>query len=167
MMKDTLKNMNLYINDFGFAGVIDEIQLPKLSLKTDEYRGGGMDAPVEYDLGMEKLETQLTVSKYHKEVLTTFGIKVNNKTKLTIKGSMLDEQNGEEKPVVINAEGRVKEMDFGSWKMGENAPLKLTLNLDYYRLMLDNEEIVEIDIMNLVRKINGVDQLEQTRKNIL
>lgn len=166
MMKDTLKNMNLYINDFGFAGVIDELQLPKLSLKTEEYRGGGMDAPMEFDLGMEKLETQLTVSKYHEQALTTFGVGLHKKTKLTIKGSLRDEETGDEKPVVMNAEGLVKEMDFGSWKMGENSPVKITLSLSYYRLVLDNEEIYEVDIMNLVRKINGIDQLETTRKNI-
>lgn len=91
---------------------------------------------------------------------------MHKKTKLTIKGSLRDEETGDEKPVVMNAEGLVTELDFGSWKMGENSPVKITLNVSYYRLALDNEELYEVDIINLVRKINGVDQLESTRKHI-
>ena len=47
MLKDTLKNMNLFVNGKGYAGVIDEITLPKLTVKTEEYRGGGMDMPID------------------------------------------------------------------------------------------------------------------------
>ena len=44
-----LKNMNLFVDGRGYAGRIDEIQLPKLTLKTEEHRAGGMDLPVEID----------------------------------------------------------------------------------------------------------------------
>ena len=57
-----LKNMNLFVDGRGYAGRIDEIQLPKLTLKTEEHRAGGMDLPVEIDLGMEKLEAELTIA---------------------------------------------------------------------------------------------------------
>ena len=38
-----LKNMNLFVDGRGYAGRIDEIQLPKLTLKTEEHRAIGMD----------------------------------------------------------------------------------------------------------------------------
>jgi len=40
MFPTTLKNMNLYIDGKGYAGVIEEITLPKLTLKSEEFRGG-------------------------------------------------------------------------------------------------------------------------------
>lgn len=54
-----LKNMNLFVDGRGYAGRVDEIKLPKLTLKTEEHRAGGMDIPVELELGMDKLEAEL------------------------------------------------------------------------------------------------------------
>nr|WP_262363471.1 phage major tail tube protein [Xylella fastidiosa] len=51
-----LKHLNLFIDGKGYAGQVEEINLPKLTLKTEEFRGGGMLAPVELTMGLEKLE---------------------------------------------------------------------------------------------------------------
>ena len=59
-----LKNMNLFVDGRGYAGRVDEIKLPKLTLKTEEHRAGGMDIPVELELGMDKLEAELTISDF-------------------------------------------------------------------------------------------------------
>jgi len=48
MLPKILKNFNVFVDGRGYAGKIDEITLPKLTIKTEEYRAGGM--------GMEKLE---------------------------------------------------------------------------------------------------------------
>ena len=63
-MPRLLKNMNLFVDGRGYAGRVDEVENPKLSLKTEEHRAGGMDLPVEVELGMEKLEASLTFSDY-------------------------------------------------------------------------------------------------------
>ena len=60
----------------------------------------------------------------------------------------------------------MKELDFGTWKRGEAAMLKVAMGLHYYRYEQDNEEIHEIDVDNMVRKINGVDLLETTRQHL-
>lgn len=166
MFKDTLKNMNLFVNGKGYAGVIDEITLPKLTLKTEEYRAGGMDIPIEVDIGMEKLECNFSLSTFDREILSLFGLKPNAITQLTVRGSVLSEGDGLEKSIVISLRGLMKEMDFGNWKMGEKTPIKCTMALRYYRFATDGENIHEIDSDNLVRIVNGVDQLSQTRKHI-
>ena len=68
-----MKNMNLFVDGRGYAGRIDEIQLPKLTLKTEEHRAGGMDLPVEIELGMEKLEAEMTFSDYDPELSSCLG----------------------------------------------------------------------------------------------
>ena len=40
-----LKNINLFIDGRGYAGKVDEFDPPKLTIKTEEFRAGGMDAP--------------------------------------------------------------------------------------------------------------------------
>ena len=46
-----LKNFNLFNDGHSYMGQVDEVVLPKLTAKMEEWRGGGMDAPV--DIGMD------------------------------------------------------------------------------------------------------------------
>ncbi len=166
MMKDSLKNMSLFIDGRGYGGAIDEIVLPKLVLKTQEYYAGGMDIPIEIELGMEKLECQFTLAKFDPAVLSLFGVSTGRLVPLTVRGSLMDEGTGTAMPVVIQLRGMIKEMDFGTWKMGEAAVVKVTVALRYYRYEQNNQVIHEIDAANAVRRINGTDTLETIRNHI-
>ena len=50
-----LKNFNLLLDGESYAGVASEVVLPKLTRKTEEFRGGGMNGPVSADMGLEAL----------------------------------------------------------------------------------------------------------------
>ncbi|MDQ7091749.1 MAG: phage major tail tube protein [Methylococcales bacterium] len=165
MLDDILKNMNLFVDGRGQAGNIEEITLPKLASKTEEFRNGGMDAAVEVEMGMEKLEMDFTLTRFDKAVLKLYGLAPGKLKPLTIRGSLVSE-NGDEVAVTINLMGMVKEVDSGSWKPGDKATLKLAVALRYYKLTIDNEVIYEIDVPNMVRIIDGVDQLATTRANL-
>jgi uncharacterized protein len=160
-----LKNMNLFVDGRGYAGRIDEIQLPKLTLKTEEHRAGGMDVPVQVDLGMEKLEAQLTISDYDPEIFKLFGLLDQQDTQITIRGA-IQAQGGEAQPVVVNLRGGWKELDTGTWKMGDKSALTVQVAASYYKLAIGGVELVEIDAVNLVRKVGEVDQLERIRTAI-
>ena len=166
MKSDSLKNMSLFVDGKGYAGCIEEITLPKLALKTEEFHAGGMDVPIEIETGMEKLECGFTLHKFDKAVLGLFGIAPGKLTPLTIRGSLLQQETGEEIPILISLRGMVKELDFGTWKQGEAASVKMAMALHYYRYEQNNEEIHEIDVDNMVRKIDGVDLLATTRQNL-
>lgn len=160
-----LKNMNLFVDGRGYAGRIDEIQLPKLTLKTEEHRAGGMDVPVEIDLGMDKLEAELTISDYDPEVYKLFGLLDLKPVQITIRGA-IQAQGEEAKPVVINLRGGWREIDAGTWKPGDKSTLKVMLTASYYKLTIDGQEVVEVDAINLVRKVGGVDQMDAIRAAI-
>ena len=166
MFPTTLRNMNLYIDGKGYAGVIEEITLPKLAIKSEDFRAGGMDAPIKMDMGMEHLETGFTLKSFDKATLRHFGLGNGNRVVMTIRGGMYSDEDGTEFPVVIKLQGMITEMDFGTWKAGESGSIKATVSLRYYNLAVDGDEVHEIDINNMVRKIDGVDQLQATRKNI-
>ncbi len=61
--------------------------------------------------------------------------------------------------VVINLRGIFKEFDFGSWKPAEKATLRCMVAAHYYKLIISGQELIEIDAENMIRKINGVDQM--------
>jgi P2 family phage contractile tail tube protein len=158
MLDDILKNMALFVDGRGYAGNVEELTLPKLTLKTEEFRNGGMDAPIEIELGMEKLECEFTLTKFDKAMLKLFGLASGQLTPLTIRGAVISD-NGLQTPVVVNLQGIIREMDPGNWKPGEKATLKIMVALRYYKLTHGGDVVHEIDIPNMVRKIGGVDQL--------
>ena len=42
MLPKILKNFSAFVDGRGYAGRVDEITLPKLTIKMEEYRAGGM-----------------------------------------------------------------------------------------------------------------------------
>jgi P2 family phage contractile tail tube protein len=164
-LENILRNFNLFIDGRGFAGNVEEITLPKLTLKTDEFRGGGMDSPLKIELGLEALEASFTLTKYDPDTLKLFGLAPGNSKPLTFRGSVISE-DGTEIPVVINITGFITELDFGSWKAGDKATLKGTVAVRYYKHTVNGEVIHEIDVKNMIRTVNGTDQLKQTRANL-
>jgi len=165
MLDDILKNMNLFVDGRGMAGNIEEITLPKLTSKTEEFRNGGMDAPIEVEMGMEKLEADFTLTAFRKEVLSLWGLATGNIKPLTIRGS-LSSEDGKETGVIINLRGMIKEVDMGSWKPGDKSVTKFAVALRYYKLTVGGQVIHEIDVPNMIRIIGGVDQLATTRANL-
>jgi P2 family phage contractile tail tube protein len=164
MLPKILKNFNAFVDGKGFAGRIEEIQLPKLSIKTEEFRAGGMDIPVEVDLGMEKLEAELTFAEYDADLFRLFGIVGNASTSFTLRGGV--QGASETESIVINLRGIIKELDAGTWKPGDKTSLKCVIAANYYKLTINNREVIEIDAENMIRKINGTDQLSSLRSAI-
>ena len=160
---DILRNINLFVDGRGYAGRVEEFDPPKLTIKTEEYRAGGMDAEVELDMGMEKLETTLTISGIDKEVVKLWGVYTSASTPLTLRAALVDE-DGTVTPVEIRMRGKVKELDFGTWKPGEKAPLKWMVALRYYKYTQGGEVIHDIDVENMKRVVNGTDQLQAQRQ---
>ncbi|NSX83964.1 phage major tail tube protein, partial [Wolbachia endosymbiont of Atemnus politus] len=124
MLPKILKNFNVFVDGKGYAGKIDEITLPKLTIKTEEYRAGGMDIPVSIDMGMEKLEADFTFAEYDSELFRLFGLIDGNSVSLTLRGGL---QGNEVEGVIINLRGIFRELDFGNWKPSEKATLKCTI----------------------------------------
>ena len=160
-----LKNINLFIDGRGYAGQVDEFDPPKLTIKMEEHRAGGMDAPVEEDMGMEKLESGFTLSQADREALKLFGMRKGNYVPLELRG-VQQSDTGENEAVTHFLRGQIKEVDWGTWKPGEKAPCKFMVALRYYKLEIAGETVHEIDIVNMVRIIDGTDQLADMRQGL-
>lgn len=162
MLPKKLKNFTCFVDGTGYAGIVSELEPPKLTIKSEEYRGGGMDAPVEVDMGMEKLESTLTFVEYAPELFDRLGLVDGETVGLTLRGAA--KGRGEEQEIIINLTGGFRELDPGTWKAGDEATLKASVAASYYKLTIDGTERVEIDVENMVRRINGTDKLEGMRK---
>ena len=164
MIPKILKNFNAFVDGRGYAGRVDEITLPKLTIKTEEHRAGGMDVPVEIDMGMEKLEAEITFAEYDVELFRLFGLIDGNAVSLTLRGAI--QADAEAEPIVVNLRGSFREVDAGTWKAGDKATLKCMVAVRYYRLTINADSVIEIDAENMIRIIGGEDQMATIRQAI-
>ena len=159
---DILRNVNLFVDGRGYAGRVTQATLPKLTVKTEEHRAGGMDAPVEIDMGLEKLEASWTMSSVDADILKRWGLAPGETTPVTFRG-VLQSEDGVVKAAVAACRGLVREVDYGDWKPGEKAELKIMMAVRRYRLEIDGETLHDIDVDNMVRIVDGTDQLAAQR----
>lgn len=158
-----LKNFNLFNAGRNYQGEVPEITLPKLTKKMEEYRAGGMDAPIDIDLGTEKLTMEWTCGGYVKHAIGQFGALKHDGIILRFAGALQADDVEKTIPVEIVARGRHSEIDFGNAKAGDDTNVKINSSLSYYKLSIDGELVIEIDIINMVMIVDGKDQLQDVR----
>lgn len=164
MLPRHLRNFNVMIDGFGFAGRADEVTLPTLEITTETHRAGGMDAPVDVDMGMELMELSVVLSDYDESVISGFGL-LGAGVPITLRGA-IQRQGEQAQPVVIKMLGGLKARDPGTWSVGGKQTTTLTYSLRKYSEAINGVEYVNIDVENMVRVINGVDQLASQRAAI-
>ena len=162
MIPETLANLNLFVDGISFQGDVPSLTLPKLTMKMEEHRPGGMDIPVELDVGMDKLEASFTTTGVRREALKFFGLADGAAFNGTFRGAFKG-LKGAIKPVVVTLRGTLKEIDMGDWKPGDKAEIKHGISPTYYKLEVDGRMVYEIDALGMKRVIDGVDQLAAQR----
>ena len=74
------------------------------------------------------------------------------------------DEDGTVTPVEIRMRGKIKELDFGTWKPGEKSPLKWMVAPRYYKYTQGGDVLTEIDLENMIAVIDGVDRLQEQRR---
>ncbi|WP_412057376.1 phage major tail tube protein [Bartonella sp. DGB2] len=157
-----LKHFNLYLDGRSYLGRVDSVTLPNLTVQVESHRAAGMNGPVEIELGLDVMTMQMVISDYDPKLLTLFS---TPNTPLILRGSV-QAQGSKEEPVVISVRGLQKGLNFGQWQGGQKTTQTIDYTLSYFRYEQDNVEYAEIDIVNMIQRIGGVDQLAAHRTNI-
>ena len=160
--RDVRKNFNLFVDGRGYAGQVDEFNAPKLALVTEDFRAGGMDAPVKITMGMEPLDCDVALKSYARDVLSLFGVTQGASIPL-VGREALESFDGTVTQVIHTMRGKIISLDPGTSKAGEAPTLKATMSLTYYKMQHGDTVVHEIDVENMVRRINGVDALATVR----
>lgn len=163
-----LKLMNLFNEGESYLGQTGEVTLPKLGRKFEDWRGGGMNGTVKFDLGLSDDMTEFSwkLGGIDKLVISQYGADTVAAHGLRFAGSYQRDDTGETTAVEIVVRGRHEEIDFGNSKAGDDTEVSIKTIWSYYKLMIDGEVVVEIDIPGIVENVNGVDRIAEHRKNI-
>ncbi|AEX50662.1 phage major tail tube protein [Rahnella aquatilis CIP 78.65 = ATCC 33071] len=158
-----LKYLNLFNDGNSYLGLVSSLTLPKLTRKLQNYRGGGMSGSVAVDFGLDDdaLTLEWSIGGLDELVLQQWGS--TSDIPLRFAGSLQRDDTGDVSAVEVMMRGRHKEFDFGEYKQGEDTETKVTTQCTYFKLTIDGKELIEIDTVNMVEIVNGVDRLAEHR----
>jgi uncharacterized protein len=158
-----LKNFILFNDGNAYLGEVPEVTLPKLATKTDDYRAGGMPGTVKIDQGLEALTLEWTAAGYLVDAIKQFGTARIDGVMLRMTQALQADDADAVTPSEIIMRGRHTEIDFGKAKAGDMTEIKYKTELTYFKLSMDGIVLVEIDMVNMVYVVGGVDRLAETR----
>ena len=152
-----LKKMDTFIDGVSYGGECKTLTLPKLTRKMEEYRGGSMSGPVKYDLGHEMIEVEHEYGGFMPALMAGWGATTVDATTIQWRGVYQNEQGGTDL-VEITVRGRHEEVEGGDGKVGEDTMFKAKTTCAYYRCEVNGKALVELDPINGVEIIDGVDR---------
>jgi P2 family phage contractile tail tube protein len=162
-MPRKLKNFNVFYNGDNYIGRCAEVELPKLTRKTEDLQAGGMNGPVKVDLGNEGLEINHTYAGFEADIYREYGVPTADAVLLRFSGAYQRDDTADVDSVEIVVRGRHTEIDPGSAKAGDDTELKVKSDLSYYKLSVNGSVVIEIDLINFVELVGDVDRLAAQR----
>ena len=164
-MPRKLKNLNLFNDGNSYLGLVKSLTLPSLGRKMEAYRGGGMNGPVKADLGMSDDGVQFEWKTGGLDLISLrqFGAVNASSVALRFSGPYQQDDTNEVSNVEVVVRGRHETIEMGDATPGEDTEHSITTTCSYYKLTVDNEDIIEIDLLNFIEKVGGVDMLEKQR----
>jgi P2 family phage contractile tail tube protein len=164
-----VKQLNIFTDGTNWIGEAEDFTFAKLSRKFEAYRGGGMGGAVNIDMGLDDsaLDTSFTMGGYSAEIIGKMGHSKIDGVALRFAGSIQRDDVGEVQSVEVVTRGRLKEIDWGTAKVGDNSQAKVSMVNTYYKLTVAGRVIHEIDLLNMIEiGPDGVDRMAEHRKAI-
>jgi len=161
-----LRNFAMHVTNVGYAGVVTKGKLPDVASKTEDHRASGMDFNRKLDHGLEDLESTFSLAEFNDAIMKQVSTLNASETELKFYGALNDDASPKAIKVEATLKGAIHKGEPGDWESGGKTETSFTVNCKFYELKIDAEEIYHIDNDNLIRRIDGVDQLESIRAAI-
>ncbi|MEE9946538.1 phage major tail tube protein [Pseudomonas sp. p106] len=163
-----LKNLNTFHDGVSYMGITKSVTLPVLGRKMEAYRGAGMNGPVKADLGFsdDGLQLEWKIGGVDDQVIKQFANQSASGLMIRFSGSYQRDDTAAVSTVEVVVRGRHETIDMGEAVSGEDTEHTITTTCSYYKLTIDGSVLVEIDLLNFIENVNGVDMLAAQRRAI-
>ncbi|MFN3931609.1 MAG: phage major tail tube protein [Brevundimonas sp.] len=158
-----LKDMNVFNAANSFAGECLSFTRPKLAIKTEAYRGGGMLGEVQLDMGLEALEVTHKYGGDIPELNREFGANELDATQLRFAGAYQNDETGGYDDVQIVVRGRHVEIDAGDDEIGSKSGTAYKTACVYYKQTRNGRVEFEVDMLAGRFVVDGVDRWAELR----
>lgn len=165
VVRDKLINYEVFKDGTRKLGMAD-VTLPAIEYKTSTLSGAGIGGEIEMPTPGQtaSMETEINWRTINEDVTTLLAMKAHD---LEIRGAneQYDAGTGEIKTqaVKVNIRGLPKKGDIGSFKPADHTDTKTTLEVIYLKVTIDDKKVVEIDKLNYIHYVDGVDYMASVR----
>lgn len=165
---NAINNANVYLSNNNLLGRTEEIKLPDVAMIMQERKALGMVGKIELPFGFDKMEGEIKWNSFYPDV----GKEVANpfKSHRLMCRSNVQRYGSqgiiEEVPLVTTLTVMFKKNPLGSYKQHESPDFTSSFTCTYIKQVFDGEEILELDVMANIFKVNGEDMLADYRANI-
>jgi P2 family phage contractile tail tube protein len=163
-----LTNANVYFDGASYLGKVEEVNLPEAGFKQAEHKALGMFGGLDIPSGMDKMELSLKWSTVDPVALR----KVSNAFRswdFQVRSSLERyEAQGRtaQDSYVAYFRGMPKNVPGQNFKQHDNVEAESKFSISYYKLEINGQIIYEIDVLNNIYKVDGVDLLATYRANL-
>lgn len=163
-----LKYLNLFNDGNNYMGLVESLTLPKFTQKFEKYRGGGMPGAVDINMGLDDgaLDTEFEIGGTEALLFKQMKVVTVDGVQLRFAESIQRDDTGEVQAVELVVRGRHKELDSGTHKQGDSSTTKVSSTNSYAKLTINGEVLYEVDLVNMVWIVDGVDLMEAHRAAI-
>lgn len=163
-----ITNANVYIDGNSFLGKTEEIKMPDVVVTMTEHKALGLVGKVELPSGLDKMESTQKWNSLYPEVLKKAA---NPFTAVQLQcRSSMETYTGagrtEQVPVVAYITGTFKKFPMGNYKQHDNVEAETSMSVTYVRLSINGVDVIEVDVLANIYKVDGVDLLEAYKTNI-
>ena len=157
-----LKAMALFVDGQHYAGECTEVTPPTLERETEDYRAGGMAGPVKLDMGGSELTMTLKMAGHVAAMVAQYGGSLSGTQLRLVQAVQADDAEAVQ-GVELVARGRMTKFDPGTAKVGDLTEHEYEFALTYIKWVDNGTTQVEVDYVNMIENVGGVDRMAQTR----
>lgn len=163
-----ITNANVYVDGRSKLGKAEEIKLPDIQAIMQEHKALGMVGKIELPAGFDKLEGEIKWNSLYQDVATVMAnpfkaVALQCRSSIETYGAQGRQQ---EVSLVTYMTVMFKKNPLGTFKQHENAEFGSAFSCTYIKQVIDGQEVLELDYMANIFRVNGVDQLQGYRNNI-
>ena len=163
-----LTNANVYLDGGSMLGRAEEVNLPVLKAKMAEHKALGMVGKIELPSGFDKLEGEVKWNSLYEEAAKAMANPFKA-VQLQCRSSIETYGPGgriEEVPLATFLTVMFKKNPLGTFKQHDNAEFGSTFTATYIKQVIKGKDVLELDYMANIFKVNGEDLLATYRDNI-
>ena len=168
VIPEVLNHFNVYNEKANkLIGISGEIELPELEAITDTLEGSGVlgeiEDPVTGQFASAKIKIPFAV--LYEDMFSLMN--TTEPTQLTLRASMqcMDPTTGKTDyyPVKIVVRGKASTSSLGKVVKGKKMEPEVEMEILYIKVQINNKTVLELDKLNFVFVLNGVDMLAKIR----
>jgi len=161
-------NANIYLNGTSLLGKASEVDAPEIMQKMSDFKALGMFGTAELTSGIDKMNMRVKWNAYYEDVAVAM-LNPYKQVSLMVRANKEVWQGGEKTadvPVIIYATCQSKGFPTGKFKSQESVDIESNLSVTHCKMEIGGKEVFEVDVMNNIYKVDGVDILTQYRTNL-